>query len=266
MATTHGRSTTTRRSLADDPARIHNGRTAAPCDVRVAGRSVGTTDVHRRRLESRRANTAMTRIGAMRRLGALYLRLFLSRVDLRAARAVWKRASRPTLWQHWTDRLALRRLRARHLDERIDETSGGEYIDPDFPEFSGASTICCTVTTTHAISRSSDNSTAVQRSLGLVAWACAQSSAMLTIAITASRRPSRARRTRIERDRMLGGQATVHFDPRDQVRFFTTLSRGYKAGGFNLGRAATFRSASRPNICGVSMSARRRVARRRALC
>lgn len=41
-----------------------------------------------------------------------------------------------------------------------------------------------------------------------------------------------------ERDRMWGGQATLYFAPREQLRWFATVSRGYKAGGFNLGEAA----------------------------
>ena len=41
---------------------------------------------------------------------------------------------------------------------------------------------------------------------------------------------------------MWGGQATVHFDPAEQLRTFVTLSRGYKAGGFNLGQAAAIRA------------------------
>ena len=49
-----------------------------------------------------------------------------------------------------------------------------------------------------------------------------------------------------QRDRMWGGQATLHFDPSDQVRLFTTVSRGYKAGGFNLGQAALLRAQFDP--------------------
>lgn len=41
-----------------------------------------------------------------------------------------------------------------------------------------------------------------------------------------------------ERDSMWGGQATLYFDQRDQLRWFATVSRGYKAGGFNIGEAA----------------------------
>lgn len=49
-----------------------------------------------------------------------------------------------------------------------------------------------------------------------------------------------------ERDNMWGGQATLHFDPRDRLRLFATLSRGYKAGGFNLGQAAQIRPRFTP--------------------
>lgn len=48
-----------------------------------------------------------------------------------------------------------------------------------------------------------------------------------------------------ERDRMLGGQASLHFDLSSTSRLFATVSRGYKAGGFNLGRAA---AALRPRF------------------
>jgi len=49
-----------------------------------------------------------------------------------------------------------------------------------------------------------------------------------------------------QRDRMWGGQATLHFDPSDSLRLFTTVSRGYKAGGFNLGQAALLRAQFDP--------------------
>lgn len=47
-------------------------------------------------------------------------------------------------------------------------------------------------------------------------------------------------------DTMWGGQATLHFDLQDNVRLFSTLSRGYKAGGFNLGRGAEIRARFEP--------------------
>jgi outer membrane receptor protein involved in Fe transport len=49
-----------------------------------------------------------------------------------------------------------------------------------------------------------------------------------------------------QRDRMWGGQATLHFDPSERLRLFTTVSRGYKAGGFNLGQAALLRAQFDP--------------------
>jgi iron complex outermembrane recepter protein len=49
-----------------------------------------------------------------------------------------------------------------------------------------------------------------------------------------------------QRDRMWGGQATLHFDPSEHLRLFTTVSRGYKAGGFNLGQAALLRAQFDP--------------------
>ena len=49
-----------------------------------------------------------------------------------------------------------------------------------------------------------------------------------------------------QRDRMWGGQATLHFDPSDHLRLFSTVSRGYKAGGFNLGQAALLRAQFDP--------------------
>ncbi|HEY7641437.1 MAG TPA: TonB-dependent receptor [Steroidobacteraceae bacterium] len=49
-----------------------------------------------------------------------------------------------------------------------------------------------------------------------------------------------------QRDHMWGGQATLHFDPSERLRLFTTVSRGYKAGGFNLGQAALLRAQFDP--------------------
>ncbi|HEY4366878.1 MAG TPA: TonB-dependent receptor [Steroidobacteraceae bacterium] len=49
-----------------------------------------------------------------------------------------------------------------------------------------------------------------------------------------------------ESDHMWGGQATLTFDPRPNLQLFSTLSRGYKAGGFNLGRAAAIRERFAP--------------------
>jgi iron complex outermembrane receptor protein len=44
-----------------------------------------------------------------------------------------------------------------------------------------------------------------------------------------------------QRDRMLGGELSLHYDVADDKRVFARLSRGYKAGGFNLGQGASLR-------------------------
>jgi len=49
-----------------------------------------------------------------------------------------------------------------------------------------------------------------------------------------------------QEDTMWGGQATLYFDTADNVRLFSTLSRGYKAGGFNLGEGAAIRARFEP--------------------
>lgn len=48
------------------------------------------------------------------------------------------------------------------------------------------------------------------------------------------------------RDTMWGGQATLYFDQRERLRWFATLSRGYKAGGFNLGEGALVKTQFLP--------------------
>jgi iron complex outermembrane receptor protein len=60
-----------------------------------------------------------------------------------------------------------------------------------------------------------------------------------------------------ERDRMFGGQASIHFDLSSDSRLFATLSRGYKAGGFNLGRAASLRARFEPEyLWGLDVGAK----------
>lgn len=49
-----------------------------------------------------------------------------------------------------------------------------------------------------------------------------------------------------QRNDMVGGQASVYVDVQPELRLFTSVSRGYKAGGFNLGRAATLRERYAP--------------------
>jgi iron complex outermembrane receptor protein len=135
---------------------------------------------------------------------------------------------------------------ALSLKERIDETSVGEYIDPDFPEFSGA--------TDDRLHSDYD-----ARNIALFGQLDGLFSARWgwSFGLRAEQRDAdyqdhgfkeaESRSTDAdERDRMWGGQATVHFDPREQVRLFATLSRGYKAGGFNVGRSAELQARFDP--------------------
>jgi hypothetical protein len=85
----------------------------------------------------------------------------------------------------------------------------------------------------------------VQRALGLVVRAARREPrGGLPGQRRAQRRAACYRRRRDRHD--VGWQATVYFDPREQLRTFVTLSRGYKAGGFNLGQAATIRPRFEP--------------------
>jgi len=132
------------------------------------------------------------------------------------------------------------------LDETLAETSVGVYIDPFNPGFSG---------TTDDFLRSAYDA----RNVALFA----QVEGLLTdhwgwsVGLRGEQRTAdyrdqgvrsgEPRATRESaRDRMWGMQATLHFDPAENVRLFATASRGYKAGGFNLGQAALIRPTFDP--------------------
>lgn len=132
------------------------------------------------------------------------------------------------------------------LDERIDEVSVGEYVDPDYPEYSGASDDRLTS------DYDARNIALFGQLDGLISERWGWSLGLRGEDRDASYRDEgvqggEARAMRADqRDRMVGGQATLHFDPRENLRVFATASRGYKAGGFNLGRAAALRARFEP--------------------
>jgi iron complex outermembrane receptor protein len=135
---------------------------------------------------------------------------------------------------------------ALRLSESIDETSVGEYVDPFLPEFSGT-------TDDHLRSDYDADNLAVFGQLeGWLSDRWGWSFGLRGEQRTADYRDSGVQdgTPRVtdtsERDRMWGGQATLHFDPRDNLRWFATVSRGYKAGGFNLGTAATLKERFLP--------------------
>jgi iron complex outermembrane receptor protein len=132
------------------------------------------------------------------------------------------------------------------VDYRINDARDGVLIDPDYPEYSG---------TAHDVLAS--------RYDALSMAAFGQLDGKLnerwgwSFGLRAEERSAEYRDRGMQddelrmtdtsqRDRMLGGQATVHVDASASMRLFATLSRGYKAGGFNLGRAASLRERFAP--------------------
>ncbi|HVF15367.1 MAG TPA: TonB-dependent receptor, partial [Steroidobacteraceae bacterium] len=132
------------------------------------------------------------------------------------------------------------------VDYRINEARGGTFLDPDFPEFSGSS---------------SDILASRYDALNVALFG--QLDGKLTerwgwsFGLRAEQRSADYRDRGVqddevratdtsERNRMIGGQATVHVDVSVNTRAFATIGRGYKAGGFNLGRAASIRERFAP--------------------
>ncbi len=135
---------------------------------------------------------------------------------------------------------------ALDLDETIHEISVGEYIDPFAPEYSGS-------TDDWLKSRYDARNIAVFGQLeGMFTsrwgWSLGARSERRSADYSDNGVQDgdvRVTRTSDEQT-MWGGQASLHFDVQDNVRTFATLSRGYKAGGFNLGRAAALRERFAP--------------------
>jgi iron complex outermembrane recepter protein len=124
------------------------------------------------------------------------------------------------------------------VDEQLDSTSTGVYVDPFTPEYSGA---------TDKRVRSDYDA----RNLAIYGQVEAPFSERLgwSFGLRGEQRDADYSDRGLEngtpraidvseRDSMWGGQATLYFDQRDRLRWFATVSRGYKAGGFNIGQAA----------------------------
>jgi outer membrane receptor protein involved in Fe transport len=123
------------------------------------------------------------------------------------------------------------------VDEQLDYTSQGTYIDPFFPEYSGS-------TDKTLNSDYSAQNLAVYAQVGAPfserwGWSFGLRSEQRDADYSDRRTGEDVTGIQAsDKDSMWGGQATIYFDPRDHLRWFATLSRGYKAGGFNLGEAA----------------------------
>lgn len=135
---------------------------------------------------------------------------------------------------------------ALDLDESIHSTSVGQYIDPDFSEYSDSNDNWL------RSAYDASNFALFGQLEGLLGerWGW-------SLGARAEQRSADYRDRGIkddeargiaagERDRMWGAQASLHFDVLENVRTFATLSRGYKAGGFNLGEAASIRARFAP--------------------
>ena len=135
---------------------------------------------------------------------------------------------------------------ALDLSENQYSTSVGVYIDPDFPEYSGSNDNWL------RSNYDASNVAAFGQLEGLFSqrWGWSLGARLeqresdyrdFGVNDGESRAISGA-----QRDRMWGGQASIHFDASESIRTFATLSRGYKAGGFNLGEAASIRARFAP--------------------
>ncbi|HEU4483885.1 MAG TPA: TonB-dependent receptor [Povalibacter sp.] len=132
------------------------------------------------------------------------------------------------------------------LDERIHEISVGDYVDPFTPEYSDSSD-------DHLNSRYDARNVAMFGQLDGVfserwGWSFGLRGEQRSADYHDEGVQDGAPRVTDTDDteRMWGGQATLHFDPQANTRLFATLSRGYKAGGFNLGRAAAIKERFAP--------------------
>ena len=123
----------------------------------------------------------------------------------------------------------------RRLNERIDEISVGEYLDPINVYSSSADEFLA--------SRFQSNTIAVFAQLdGRVAGRWVWSAGVRDEEFRAKYRdagmwggdPARATDAR-SNDNMLGGNVSLTFEATDAARIYAAAYRGYKAGGFNLG-------------------------------
>jgi iron complex outermembrane receptor protein len=132
------------------------------------------------------------------------------------------------------------------IDHRIDERRMGELVDPDYPEYSAS-------TNDTLRSRYDAENIALFGQLdGKLndRWGWSFGLRAEERGADYADRGMQDEELRAteasETDRMMGGQASVYFDATTNSRLFASLGRGYKAGGFNLGRAASLRERFAP--------------------
>jgi outer membrane receptor protein involved in Fe transport len=233
-----------RRSLADDPGKDSQKADGAAVRIETRAGSVGKLTVIGTLSDSDGENSYDGDWGNSLSWAPYTYDYFYRALTSRKARSIEARLA--------SDRSDANSLGwifgvyALDLDETIHETSVGEYIDPFAPEYSGA---------TDDWLRSDYDARNVA--------AFGQLDGMLTarwgwsLGLRSERRSADYRDNGIQdglvratntsdEETMWGGQATIHFDPQENIRTFATLSRGYKAGGFNLGQAAAIEERFAP--------------------
>lgn len=132
------------------------------------------------------------------------------------------------------------------VDYRLDESRVGVFVDPDFPEFSSSAdqSLASRYEARNVAAFAQLDSKLSERWGWSFGMRAEQRAADYDDSGVAGGEPSAMDVD--GRDQMLGGQASLYCDARPNVRLFGTLSRGYKAGGFNLGRAAALREQFAP--------------------
>ena len=216
----------TRRSLADRPGKDAQEADGASVRVETRAGSVGTLTVIAA-ARNRTASTASTATGAMPRVGPLHVRLLLQGAQ-QSQYAQHRGASRVRGGgRRWPAGLGRGGLRAAHGREHR-RTQRRRIRRSILPAVLGIDRRPIAQRLRRGKRRPVRATRGpVQRALGMVVRLRGEQR-------TADYRDSGVQdgAPRVtdtgERDRMWGGQATVFFDPRDNLRWFATLSRGYR--------------------------------------
>ncbi|HEY0686253.1 MAG TPA: TonB-dependent receptor [Steroidobacter sp.] len=131
------------------------------------------------------------------------------------------------------------------VDEQLDSTSVGVYVDPFFPDWSGS--IDKRVLSDYDAQNLAAYAQVEAPFNDRWGWSFGLRGEQRD-ADYSDRRTGDSL-TGIDesaKDSMWGGQATLYFDQREHLRWFATVSRGYKAGGFNLGEGAAIKTQFLP--------------------
>jgi iron complex outermembrane recepter protein len=235
----------TRRSLADRPGKDSQRADGGSLRLTTAAGSLGDLTVIAAAAESDNENSFDSDWGNAESWAPYTYDYFDRAVSTRRTRNVEARLASKAA-QAPGDVAWLGGVYALDMNEQIDSTSVGEYVDPDFPEYSDSNDNWLN---THY---DATNIALFGQVEGLLTERWGWSVGARVEERSADYRDGGINDGEVrgitaeQRDRMWGGQATLHFDVRENLRTFATLSRGYKAGGFNLGEAASIQARFAP--------------------